>query len=304
MPAAGQEFDFTLGAPSGLTGQVDIAAATAGTLIGNWDPATNPTGTRTKPGLFGTFGPMENEPVAVQVGPQLAGPIQSSASGTFSTDLFPATGTLLMRDYSADLLASGPVGLPITLTLLYESFRTRNPSSVYPGGAPVPLPFGEATLTQLTAAQAAPAPGTLTPTAPGQYDFSVVVPVVLSASFTILGNAFELPAAPAAIALAGTLAVSGSTATLDSSQPFEFSITPAPGVALPQFPLDLPTVLPPGSVAHLLLDLTLEEVSASVSGVLRHRANGVLVPAPGFPALGLLVALGAACRRRGAGLGR
>ena len=61
------QYRFTyLPTQSGLNATLSATVSTSGTMIGNYDAAANPTGTRTKPGIFGSFGSTENLPVAVQ----------------------------------------------------------------------------------------------------------------------------------------------------------------------------------------------------------------------------------------------
>jgi hypothetical protein len=83
-PALAQQYQFVINpAPSGISGTLSTSLDTTGTLIGNYDETSNPTGTRTKPGLFGTFAPTENVPVPATVGlsrrqPQLRHPPAAS----------------------------------------------------------------------------------------------------------------------------------------------------------------------------------------------------------------------------------
>jgi hypothetical protein len=82
--APAQQYDFNVVAPpSGISGNLAISARTQGTLVGNYDPDTNPNGTRTKPGLLGSFDPTENVPVNVSIGAAIGGNINRQASGTF-----------------------------------------------------------------------------------------------------------------------------------------------------------------------------------------------------------------------------
>ncbi|MBX3377266.1 MAG: hypothetical protein KF678_09730 [Phycisphaeraceae bacterium] len=284
--ASAQIFDFTLNAPpSGLSGTAGIDIDTTGTLVGNWDPTSNPEGTRTKPGLFGTFGATENVPVNVTLGVGATGPINSRASGGFRLSLEADGGLVNLSNYAVNLLSTGPVTLPINLSLLYDSFRTRNPTSTYIGGVPLTIPFGEASLTRLDAEQLIPAQGSLVTTGPGTYDFSIIALVNLTAEFSFLGNTFAIPAVPTPLLLEGQLSINGSTAQFLSVQPFAFSNSVEPGVAIPQFPLELPTILPPGLIANVLFDLTLDAITASLDTTLTTNATGVLVPAPASLAL-------------------
>jgi hypothetical protein len=293
--AGGEYYEFTLDpAASALSAQFGLTFQTNGTLIGNWDAKTNPKGTRTKPGLFGPFGPTENEPVAVQIGAGVSGSPQSANTGSFSLSLNPPGGSLQLSSYSANLLASGPVSLGAELSLLYESFRTRNPDSFYIAipGVPFVIPIGEAVLTELTASQTGNATGLLTPNGPNAYDFVVGVPVSLSGRVDVLGSQFELPGLPAILPLAGQIVLDGDLATLSSQQELALGDSFPIGQKLPQLPLDLPTILPPGDTAHLLLNLVLEQVDVSLAGQLATKANGVLIPEPATAsALALLLAL-------------
>jgi hypothetical protein len=292
-------YDFTVNtAASGLNAQLDLRANTAGTLIGDYS-AENPTGTRTKPGLFGTFGDTENLPVGVQLSPALGGPIATAPTGAFSLDIDPDALTLGIRNYAVDFIGlAGSVDLPLTITLTTENFRTRNPSSTYPGGIPVTLPFGEASLTRFSATQVGTGGGTLTPTGPGTFDFVAIPIVQFDLTFSILGNEFTLPLVPAPFPLAGSLAFSGDSASLLSVIPIEFEDGIDLEEALPEFPLALPTVLPPGGTANVILALMLSRISAEMNGQLTTAADGLLVPAPGFAALSVVAVVGLARRRR------
>jgi hypothetical protein len=296
--AQAQLFDFTVvPSQSGLGGSLSLNVPTTGTLIGNWDAATNPTGTRTKPGIFGTFGPTENVAVPSSVGLRSGGPINSSASGSFRLSLAPGNATAQMTGYNTNFLNSGPVALPITLTLLFDSFRTRAPDSTYPGGIPLPIPFGEASLTQLSLLQVGGGAGSLKETGPGQYDFFITPIVQLTAEFQAMGNPFLIPGVPVAFPLQGQVTVTGNTAVLSSIRPLEFNQQQAVNQPLPQLPLDLPTVFPAGGTANLLMDLTVGTVTSELEGTVTTFATGVLVPSPGASAV-LLAGLALWRRRR------
>jgi hypothetical protein len=275
-------YGFTLNpALSGLDADVSLTATTAGNLIGNYDPNTNPTGTRTKPGVWGPFGETENLPVAVSFGGGLGGPVHTAPVGGFRMTLDPAAGIVLMSGFGADLLGGSPAGLTATVTLETESFRTRNPTSLYIGGVPIELPVGEAAISLLSVTQLVDdVPGTLIETGPNQYSFAVAPLVNLSAAFELLGTPYELPPAPVLFPLQGDIVLSGNQALLTSLQPLGVDITQPLNQELPQFPLDLPTIIPPGDIAHVLMNLTLQEVAALLDGTNALTANGLLIPEP------------------------
>lgn len=299
--AGGDSYQFTIDEKvSGLSASLGFNLQTSGTLVGNWDPNSNPGGTRTKPGLFGPFGPTENVPVPVTIGVGVNGKPQSASSGGFGATLNPKGGSIGITALSANLLADGPVGLGTELSLEYASFRTRAPDSIYIGipGTPLVLPLGNVTLTQLTAAQTGAALGILTPSGLNTFDFAVAVPVSLSVGIDVLGNPLDVPDLPAVLPLAGQIVLNGDSARLMSVQDVGFKNTQEIGEALPQIPFDLPTILPPGETAHLLLDLILEQIGVNMSGQLTLAADGLLIPEPGGAACVALGALWGLRRRR------
>lgn len=280
-------YDFTIRpAASGLAVNLALTLNTAGTLSGDYS-ADNPTGTRTKPGIFGSFGSTENVPVPVTLAAGVGGPVDTAPAGTFALQIDPAAGSASVSGFSANLLAGGPIILPATITLEFSSFRTRSPDSTFIGGFPLTLPIGSIAVTTLSLQQIGTgAPGLLTATSPGHYDLVVAPLVELTLTLSLLGTEFSPPPIPIPFPLGGTLALDGDLATLSSLQPLAFTNTQNPDVDLPEFPLDLPTILPPGGTAHLLMTLTLDEIVAQLVGTSTLVADGVLIPEP---ATGLLL---------------
>ncbi len=263
---------------SGLNANVSAAVDTQGTLIGNYDATSNPTGTRTKPGLFGPFGPTENLPVSVSLDGNLGGPQNTRSAGGFQIAIDTAGGSLSLSNYAVDLLDSGSISLPASVTLSTATFRTRNPDFLYLGGIPITLPLGNATITSLSVTQiGTAAPGTLTPVGQNRYAFSVVPLVSLTATFDFFGNVFTLPGAPLPLPLDGEILLNGTSAMLTSSRLIDLTNSSNPNLAIPQFPLALPTL---GDPANVLADLTLDTISGGINGTLNTNALGTLVPEP------------------------
>lgn len=274
-------YDFTLNAPpSGFQADIDFSIGTSGTLIGDWTADANPTGTRTKPGLVGTFGDTENLPVGVSLATGLSGSPNSRSTGAFRMTFNPALGVVTMSNYSVNMLASGPASLPISITLETEAFRTRNPTALWLGGVPITIPIGDAELSALSTSQVGDAIGVLTPIGGQHYSFSIPLLATLDASVSVLGNAFDVPGVPTPLLLEGEVELLGDSAHLTSVRDLVVDETQNPDQTLPQFPLDVPTILPPGNTAHLLFDLTLDEIGLSMDGTLTTDATGVRVPEP------------------------
>lgn len=283
-------------AQSGLSVTANNSLSASGTLIGNYNVDTNPTGTRTKPGLFGAFGATENVAVNVNnLGVSLSGPINTDTTGSFQMNIDTLGGTISMSGYSANFLGNGSASLPVNLNLSTETFRTRNPTFLYPG-LPISLPIGNATISAFNMTQVGAGVGTLTQTGPNTYDFVVAPLVNVEFAVNVLGNEFTLPGqAPLPFALQGSLTLSGNSAIISGVTPIDFSQSAQPGQALPEFPLALPTTSDP---ANVLLNLTLADIGIGFQGTANTYATGTLVPTPGaLCVLGLAGALAARRRR-------
>ncbi|MDX2148251.1 MAG: hypothetical protein SFZ23_12085 [Planctomycetota bacterium] len=286
-------YEFTLdSAASRLTGNALAGVSTTGTLIGNYNADTNPTGTRTKPGLFGSFGSTENVEVPVSLGLGIDENLSERAAGGFQATVDRAGGAISVAGLDIDYLSGGTLSLPASLALEYDSFRTRNPSATYPGGIPLEIPIGDVTISTLRVQQvgAGSLPGTITQVADNEYTFSVVPLVQLFAAVDFLGNIIEIPGVPTPLPLEGTIVFAGEQARLTSVRAVEFGNTVNPDLAIPEFAFGLPTLLPPGETANVLMNLSLSEIAFGLNGSQTITANGVLVPAPGTA---LLMAAGA-----------
>lgn len=279
--SAATRFDFVLSPASGVDiDTLELAADNSGTLIGDFDVVDNPTGTRTKPGIFGSFGATENVPVPVELDLLVTGMPNVGTSGGFTAIVDTATNTIAISSYSASL-APGPLAdLDLSIGFSSGGFRTQSPNSVYPPGAAT-IPFGTATLTSLQITQiGSEVPTALTPLGPNTYQFSAAMLVSLELGINALGNPFVLPPLPLAITLTGELALAGDAATIVGMSPVAFDQNSPLNVALPEFPLPLPTILPPGGTANVLLTLTLASVDASLEGRILTSATGTAVPEP------------------------
>ena len=276
------EFEFLFDpSSSGFAASLDLTARTSGTLIGDYDPISNPAGTRTKPGLRGRFGGTENVAVPAGLTFRINVQPQSSTSGLFRLTANTSNNTAWLDGLLAELLNAGPVITDAAIAFQHGNFRTRNPSSIYPAGRPRRLPRGEAQITSLTVTQQGGSLlGTLTPLGPDQYQFAFLVPAVLSMTATFMGLPVTVPDMPITMPFGGQLTMYGSTARITSVQTLHAAGAGSPGTALPQPAMDVPTVLPAGNTASFLFDLNLSRVSSNVDGTVTTVADGMMIPLP------------------------
>ena len=294
-------YNFTLQSPSGVTTTSASANAnTTGTLIGAWDATSNPTDTRTKPGLFGTFGDTENLPVNTTLNFATSGTPSVPQGGAFALAIDTATNSILLSSYSSFMSSAASGSLATTATITTENFRTRSPTSTYPGGIPVTLPIGNGSITSLDVAQTADVTGILSPTAnPNQVNFTIAVPVDVTLGVELTGNNLLLGPAPTLLALQGTIELNGDTATLSALAPLDINNQQNPALALPPIPFALPTVIPTGGTANVIFNLTLNQVTTRLQGSVAISANGVAVPEPAGAAVFLCGIGGLLGGRRG-----
>lgn len=273
VPAGAQrKYDFVVSpANSQLDVNVSLQAFTDGTLIGNYDPNTNPNGTRTKPGIH-LFGFEGNHPVPVQVNPTVEGNVTSQPTGTFSMVFYPETNQVILLDFFSDLLPSSTPTLPANTDFSFETFTTRNPTAVYPGGT-YNVSIGNVVVYDLTITQTDdPAVGTLTPAGDNRYTFTVAPMVTFYVRAELRGSELETTSDPNPLALAGEVEINGDTATILSVNAIDWSDTGTPNQPIPRFAMDLPT--PTGGTAHFLFDLTLNEVRTHINGTYTIAADG------------------------------
>lgn len=257
-PAAlAQSYDFSLDSlVSNTLIALDVSLPLPGTAIGNYDAATNPTGTITCTSVFGTC---NNTSFSINATLLTAPQIAGEPGGTFRANVDTATGTIAITGLAVSPAGRQANSANLTLELNYPTFRTRQPNSVFPGGFTLPLPLGQGTLDNVLLVQNAPAVGTLTASGTADvWDVNIVVPTSLSLDLDLLGNAQTVGPVPFALPLIGTLNLAGSrprlVVTVDQSVNQTLP-NPAPGTVLEDIAFPIPTVLPTGGTANLVLDL-------------------------------------------------
>lgn len=281
--AQAQSYDFTLDqsqSSASLTSTygIDLDA----TLKGDYDALTNPGGTRTVPGLFGGSG---NQDIPVDLG--LAGDLNhmGAPTGSFTMDLDLPGLSMDVSALDLDFLGGNTAGSNLVLDLLFSTFRTFNPDSLYLGGIPVSLPLGNQAVSDFVIVQTGPpAPGVLIPAAiPGHYGFSTLVPVSITMTLDFQGTPTPVGPMDAVLPLVGALFTTGPNPSIDVDFNLAFQQTtldPLPGFALTDMPFDAPTFLPAGSTAHLLISGSIDQVDVDATLVADLTATGA--PSCGF----------------------
>lgn len=259
----------------------DLTAPFAGTLIGNYDEVNNPTGTRTLPGLFGGSG---NNPIPYTASFQLAGDIDANPTGSLTLGVDSEALQIRVRNLELDLLGGTPGELGATININYATFRTVQPSSLYPGGVTIPIPVGNGSVSTLRMTQTgAGVFGALVPAKNGTFTFTVAVPVETVIVADLLGNpVIDGTPIPGVLPLTGTLVEASKTVTLSLAVSDSQSQTQP--LALDPFvdqPLALPTVFPTGGTANLLLsgDVTSVTFASALNAQINVSGTRVVISA-------------------------
>lgn len=276
-PLGAQEFSFQIdpGASSSVVDN-EIVLTLPSTVIGDYDAATNPAGTLTIPGLFGGSG---NNLIPMDLALTLDSLFNGATSGSFGLDVDLGALTVSMDALSVDLLNGANASTSITLSMLFSTFRTEQPGSLYVGGLPIDVPLGSSAVSQLELVQSGiAAPGVLVPTGtPNEYSFVLSVPADLSFVVDFQGQITPVGPTPILLPLTGTVLVSGNvaTASIDVLVTDQQQVAdPAPGFAITNQPFPLPTILPPGATANLLLSATISQLDTDLVLDVGLVANG------------------------------
>jgi hypothetical protein len=274
-PASSQTIHLTItpGASSS-TLSADFGLALPGTLQGNYEATTNPLGTKTLPGLFGGI-PTDNVPIATDVGLGASTLLTGFPHGEFNLEI--AGPAVTITGLGIDLIGETGGSMDLTLGLLFDTFRTFDPISLYFGGFPIELPIGSVDLSVASLVQLAPGVGVLEGDPSGVMTLNMVLPMGLSLEADFLGTPIVLGPIPLLLPLSATLEQQGDLTVLDGGLSLafdEFLDDPLPGVTLDDLEFPLPTILPPGSVANLLFNLAFGSLSAAGSLDLVVHAEG------------------------------
>ncbi len=242
----------------------ETSIANTGNLTGNHDTESNPDGTITIPGLWGGSGNQEI-PIAFDSGTSING--SSNPTGFMAIEPFSEQDLAIVYGLSMDLLNTSTIPVTLTITLDYQSFHTENPTAVYPGGIPIELPIAEISLDSCLVEQTKSTTATWESVGDDTFSLNAIVPVLVSMQATYEGQALPLTPMNAAMVISGEMeyTVNGSRLEL-SIQIDEGDVVDLPGDnPLPPFPFSMPTIVPPGSFADVLITLLPESTSFGLS---------------------------------------
>jgi hypothetical protein len=256
----------------------DTLLSTAGSLMGDYDAKTNPSGTQTRPGLFGGSG---NNAIPASVDLMTTTDLGAQPAGGFGLEVDFEAMVLSISGLSLDLLNGSVGATDLSATLEYSTFNTIAPSFIYPGGIPLTLPLGEiGAVSAATVTQSGDGLGVLIATAdPDVFDFTALVTGELSMVIALGlpgSEPVETPidALPIALPLSGQierLAGGVLRLTIVVAEQTTQTELPIDGVALPALPLELPTLS--AATAGVVLSLAAEGLTFSTTFGLTLVAN-------------------------------
>ena len=245
-----------------------------GTLVGDWNEKTNPSGTTTIPGVWGGSG---NNLIACELTPSFGGLFDSSLGGALEVDLKEEDLKVDIDGLMITAFEESPYAFGVSVGMLYETFRTTQPDSLYPGGIPFDLPIGEGYLTQLVLEQSISAEGDVVYMGDNQWQYSIFIPVTITFEVEVLGTSTGPLPAVGVLQMTGSIE-DGETQTSLTGDLSWFSneVIESPPIAFEDVPLPLPTVLPPGETANLLLSAIAESATFNTSINWHIEASGQL----------------------------
>ena len=247
---------FDLNSDGELALSSTLSAHLEGTLIGDWDEETNLDGTQTREGFWGGSG---NNPIPLSLTVSIDMGGNAVPTGPLDLEIDDTLELASITNLSWDVLQESVIQVAVNGTILIETFRSINPDSLFPGGTPIGFPLGEGSVIRCMITQTALpgiGPATARSDEPGVTDILVAVPVLLD-MVMMTESLGELPLQFAIILNIQGVHTEGTDedmlsmiATVTGDESVDL-----PGEPLPTIPIELPTLLPPGAEAGVLLDL-------------------------------------------------
>lgn len=246
---------------STVTAQYETSIETSGTLIGDWDSETNPEGTQTRPGLWGGSG---NNPIGLSLDQLNTGGGAFQPVGAFGLSIDTDLELVAIDGLVLEMAEGGSIPFDSSIVMLYETFRSITPDSLFFGGFEVPLPLGSGELTSWSFTMEGTSTGLLVESGEaGTWLFAIPAMLVVTASGNVLGVPVELPPTSLPVLINGSYVDTGDEhlVLLDFNEQLGDVQVFDPPLELPDVPLELPTIIPPGSTAGVILSMVTDSGS-------------------------------------------
>ena len=207
--------------------------------------------------------------------PTLGGPFNSPCEGGLTIEPNFSDSQLLINDLHLSAFNDAPGTFSVTLGMLYETFRTVQPGALFPGGIQVDIPIGEGSLTTMLFEQSVPTETELLQTGDQIWSFDADVVVTITSEFEILGTSTGPLVTPSLLNITGTLEINESQYHINATSSWSTEeLIEDPPITFNDVPFEAPTVIPPGSVASLLLSAAAESATVTTIVALQMSAFG------------------------------
>lgn len=267
--AGAQTFTFTINSTTSSYKETTTGSSpVVGNLIGNYS-ATNLTGTRTKPGVVGSWGATENDPIAFTGIATASSTATTPVTGSFVLVLDTTHLTVKVEKYTSTFFGTTPASVILGLSPKIGAFQTKNPTFIYPAITST-VPLGPLAVKNLKVVQGTtPGVGVLKLLAPHVYGFSVLFPSVVSSTVSV-GTHSTVVTTPAFFGLSGAVTITGATASFAETVTTtnQTSLLKLP-TTLPTFPVSLPTFSTAKANVLVTATVTSGQLKASTSLVVK-----------------------------------
>ena len=252
-----QSYDFSIDQEASSSElNFSLSVPFSGSLIGNYDADKNPEGTQTRSGIFGGSG---NQAIPYSATFGISGSNQTVPLGDFSLDVDRPAGSAVMSGLLLDILGGQTEQLDATMTINYETFRSIDPDSIYFGGFDIPIPLGSVDLLLMNLTQTEDATLLLT-VEDGATTLTGVVIGELMVQVMVLEQELGVFTLPALFPIQAGLVENENGAELLVQSSLDLSQTiPAADVPFENLAFELPTIIPPGEFASVLVSGSTEE---------------------------------------------
>jgi len=260
------------GQQSSIDGTFQQTIHMPGVLIGDYDAKTYPEGTMTRPGVWGGSG---NNPIACSIEPVAGGPFSENLEGTLDIDFDFENSTMLISAIEFQALADSTIQFPLSVIFEYETFRSITPDSLFIGGFPVEIPFGEGLVTRLDMSLAVSVPVELIPASSTQWSYQSEMPVMMTMELEILETSTGPLPFLGVLFLDGTVTNEGGEISITGTSSWKNQeVIPDPPIFFDNLPLELPTIIPPGDFAGVYLSVAADEIVSTIIASFQFNAVG------------------------------